>query len=116
LSNYWYILIGLALVYYGYVLWVLFSKRKTKKKKDKQKLAYLHINDKFVYKSNSEHAELGAVLNQITEVENTSKLLEAFKEGSLDDDTNSLTRKKHEKLKVIRNRDTAEDNPPNPKT
>jgi hypothetical protein len=95
---------------------VLFSKKKSKKKKDSKKLAYLHINNKFVNKSNNEQTELGAVLNQITEVENTSKLLEAFKEGSLDDDTNSLTRKKHEKLKIIRNRDTAKDDPPNSKT
>jgi hypothetical protein len=45
-------------------------------------------------------------------VEDTSKLLEAFREGSFEDDSNSITRKKHEKLKVIRNKDTANEIPP----
>ena len=43
-------------------------------------------------------------------------ILEAFKEGSLEDDSNSITRKKHEKLKVIRNEDTAEKNGPDSET
>jgi len=116
MSSYWYILIGLALIYYGYVSWVLLKKKRTSKKKDSEKFAYLHINNKFVNKSNNEQTDLGAVLDQIDEVEDTSKLLEAFKEGSLDDDSNSLTRKKHEKLKVIRNKDTAEDDPPDSET
>ncbi|MBC7000358.1 hypothetical protein [Cytophaga sp. FL35] len=112
MSNYWYILIGLAFIYYGYVARVLLNKKRTSKKKDSEKLAYLHINNKFVDKSNNEQTDLGAVLDQIDEVEDTSKLLEAFKEGSLDDDSNSLTRKKHEKLKIIRNKDMAEKDPP----
>jgi len=87
-----------------------------KKKKDSKKLAYLHLNDKFVNKSYNEQTDSGAVLNQITEVENTSKLLEAFKEGSLDDISNSLTRKKHEKFKVIRNTDSDDENAPDPET
>ncbi|ASV32364.1 MULTISPECIES: hypothetical protein [Flavobacteriaceae] len=116
MSSYWYILIGLALIYYGYVSWVLLKKKRTSKKKDSDKFAYLHINNKFVNKSNNKQTDLGAVLDQIDEVEDTSKLLEAFKEGSLDDDSNSLTRKKHEKLKVIRNKDTAEEDPPDSET
>lgn len=111
-----YIFIGLALVWYGYVMWVLFFVKKSKTKKDNKKLAYLHLNTKFVNKSNNEQTDLRAVLDRIGEVEDTSKLLEAFKEGSLDDDTNSLIRKKHEKLKVIRNRDTEGENPPDPET
>lgn len=116
MSTYWYILIGLALVYYGYVMWVLLTKKKQSKKKDSEKLAYLHLNNKFVIKSDNEQTDLEAVLNQITEVENTSELLEAFKEGSLEDNTNSLTRKKHEKLKVIRNKDRAEEKEPDSET
>lgn len=116
MSTYWYILIGLALIYYGYVLWVLKSNKKKVKKKKSNKFAYLRLNDKFVNKSNNEHTELGAVLDQISEVEDTSRLLEAFKEGPLDDGSNSLTRKKHEKLKVIRNRDVADKETPDPET
>ena len=116
MSNYWYILIGLALIYYGYVAWVLLVKKRTSKKKDLEKLDYLQINNKFVNKSNNEQTDLGAVLDQIDEVEDTSKLLEAFKEGSLDDDSNSLTRKKHEKLKIIRNKDKVEEDPPDSET
>ena len=116
MSSYWYILIGLALIYYGYVLWVLFKKKKTSKKKDSKNIAFLHLNNIFAYKSDNEQTDLEAVLDQMTEVENTSELLEAFKEGSLEDDANSLTRKKHEKLKVIRDEDTAENNGPDSET
>ncbi|MCM4166587.1 hypothetical protein KCTC52924_03527 [Arenibacter antarcticus] len=116
LSTYWYILFGLALVWYGYVIWVLLSKKSTKSKKHSKKLDYLRLNTKFVYKSNDGKADLDAVLNQITEVEDTSKLLEAFREGSFEDNSNSLTRKKHEKLKVIRNEDTADKIPPKSET
>ena len=90
MSSYWYILFGLALVWYGYIMWVLLSKKSTKTKKHSKKLDYLRLND----------------------VEDTSKLLEAFREGSFEDDSNSITRKKHEKLKVIRNKDTANEIPP----
>ena len=103
MSSYWYILFGLALVWYGYIMWVLLSKKSTKTKK--------HSN-KFVYKSDNDKTDLNAVLDQINEVEDTSKLLEAFREGSFEDDSNSITRKKHEKLKVIRNKDTANEIPP----
>ncbi|MEZ4970462.1 MAG: hypothetical protein R2814_12555 [Flavobacteriaceae bacterium] len=72
----------------------------------------MRLNDKFVYKSDNDKADLNAVLDQINEVEDTSKLLEAFREGSFEDDSNSITRKKHEKLKVIRNKDTANEIPP----
>ncbi len=114
MSTYWYILFGLALVYYAYVFWVLKFKKRTIQKKKSKKFAYLHLNDKFVYKSDNKQTKLGAVLDQINEVENTSKLLEAFKEGSSDENSNSLTRKKHEKLKVIRNGNTADKEAPNP--
>ena len=116
MSTYWYILFGLALIYYGYVIWVLKFKEKRKENKKSKKFAYLHLNNKFVNKSDNKQTELGAVLDQISEVENTSKLLEAFKEGSSDDNSNSLTRKKHEKLKVIRNGDMADKEAPNPET
>jgi len=112
LSSYWYILFGLALVWYGYIMWVLLSKKNIKTKKHSKKLYYLRLNDKFVYKSDNDKTDLNAVLDQITEVEDTSKLLEAFREGSFEDDSNSITRKKHEKLKVIRNKDTADEIPP----
>lgn len=116
MSIYWYILIGLALIYYAYIIWVLKFKKRTKTKKNSKKLAYLRLNNKFVNNSDNEQTDLGAVLNQITEVEETSKLLEAFKEGSLEEYSNSLTRKKHEKLKVIRNEDTAKKNGPDSET
>ncbi|GGW49952.1 hypothetical protein [Arenibacter certesii] len=116
LSTYWYILFGLALVWYGYVIWVLVSKKRRKLKKESKKLDYLRLNSKFVYNSDNEKTDLDAVLNQITEVEDTSKLLEAFREGSFEDDSNSLTRKKHEKLKIIRNKDSADEISPNSET
>jgi hypothetical protein len=93
-------------------MWVLLSKKSTKTKKHSKKLDYLRLNDNFVYKSDNDKTDLNAVLDQINEVEDTSKLLEAFREGSFEDDSNSITRKKHEKLKVIRNKDTANEIPP----
>lgn len=116
MSTYWYIAIGFSLVCLGYVLWVLLFWKGPKNKKVSKKLAYLRLNNKFVNKSYNEQTDSGAVLDQINEVESTSKLLEAFKEGSLDDDSNSLTRKKHEKFKVIRNTDPADKNAPDPET
>ena len=117
MSSNWYIMlyifIGLAIVWYGYIMWVLFFVKKSKIKKDSNKLVNLHLNTNFVKESNNEQTDLGAVLDQITEVEDTSKLLEAFKEGSSDDSSNSITRKKHEKLKVIRD-DTPSEEKPNP--
>ena len=116
MSNFGYIAIGISLVCLGYVLWVLLFWKGPKNKKDTKKLSYLRLNDNFVNKSDNEQTDSGAVLDQINEVENTSKLLEAFKEGSLDDVSNSLTRKKHEKFKVIRNTDPADKNAPDPET
>ncbi|HEA23648.1 MAG TPA: hypothetical protein ENH87_22425 [Pricia antarctica] len=112
----WYILGGLALTWYGYVMWVLYFNKNPRTKKKSKILAYLRLNHIFAYKSSNEDADLGAVLNRMDEVEDASKLLEAFKEGSSDDSSNSITRKNHEKLKVIRNADTAGENPPHPKT
>ncbi|HEA23103.1 MAG TPA: hypothetical protein ENH87_19615 [Pricia antarctica] len=112
----WYILGGLILVWYGYVILVLVFNKKPKNKKESKILAYLRLNHIFAYKSTDDDSDLGAVLNRIDEVEDASKLLEAFKEGSSDDSSNSITRKNHEKLKVIRNADTSGEDPPHPKT
>jgi len=106
-----YIIGGLAVLWYGYVLWVLFNDKKTKSKKHSKIFAYLRLNNKFAFKSNDGQTDLEAVLNQMSEVEDTSELLEAFKEGSSDDDSNSITRKKHEKLKVIRDEEPSEEKP-----
>ena len=111
----WYILGGLALVWYGYVIWALYINKKTITNKKSKIFAYLRLNHIFACKSSNEDADLGAVLNRIDEVEDASKLLEAFKEGSSDDSSNSITRKNHEKLKIIRNADTAGENSPHPK-
>jgi len=113
LSSYWYILIGLGIIWYAYVMWVLYFSRKTKTKKDSKIFANLRLNNIFAYKSTDKQTDLKAVLDQITEVEDTSKLLEAFKEGLSDDSSNSITRKKHEKLKVIRD-DFSSEEKPNP--
>ena len=76
----------------------------------------MRLNNIFVNNSDIEQTDSGAVLDQITEVENASKLLEVFEKGSLEEDSNSLTRKKHEKLKVIRNKDRAEEKEPDSET
>lgn len=76
----------------------------------------LQINDKFVYNSNIDPANVDAVLNQLNEVEDASKLLEAFRKGSFEEDSNSLTHRKHEKLTVIRTRKSAGEIPPESKT
>tara|TARA_R110000765_G_scaffold9911_3_gene30848 strand:- start:30026 stop:30355 length:330 start_codon:yes stop_codon:yes gene_type:complete len=107
---------GLAVIWFGYVMYVLFFTKKTKSIKNRKKLAYVRLNNIFVNNSDNEQTDSGAVLDQITEVENASKLLEVFEKGSLEEDSNSLTRKKHEKLKVIRNEDTADEDPPDPET
>jgi len=108
----WSILIIFIAIYYVYVAWVLFSEKKSKSKKNKNNDNYLQINDSFVNESQFEQTDLETILNQtVDEVENNSKLLEAFKKGSKSEDlTNSLTRKKDEKFKVIRNKDVTKEN------
>jgi len=113
LSSYWYILIGLGIIWYAYVMWVLYFSRKNKSKKNSKIFANLRLNNIFAYKSTDKQTDLKAVLDQITEVEDTSRLLEAFKEGSSEDSSNSITRKTHEKLKVIRD-DSPSEEKPNP--
>lgn len=64
--------------------------------------------------SDEQNTDLEAILSQVDEVENNAKLLDAFEKDSSDeDDINSLTLKKHEKLKVIRNKDSVEDDSKN---
>ncbi|WP_133067258.1 hypothetical protein [Flagellimonas pacifica] len=63
----------------------------------------MQINTNLANNSFNEQTDLEAILNQVDEAENNSKLLDAFKKGSSnEDDSNSLTHKKHEKLKIIR--------------
>ncbi|NKI27879.1 hypothetical protein HCG49_15050 [Arenibacter sp. 6A1] len=76
----------------------------------------MYINDKFAYNSEDDPTNVDAVLNQLNEAENASKLLEAFRKGSFEENSNSLTHKKHEKLTVIRTRKSAEKLPPDSKT
>lgn len=107
LNTFWTILLILIAIYYLYVVWILWSEKKSKRKKIKNNDSYLQINDNFVNESQFEQTDLETILNQtVDEVENNSKLLEAFKKGSKSADlNNSLTRKKDEKFKVIRNKD-----------
>ncbi len=95
----------MALLYYGYVFWVLKFKKPKKSKKVSKKLDYLQLNTNLVNNSLDEQTDLEDILDHVDEAENNSKLLDAFKKGSSnEDDSNSLTRKKHEKLKIIRNK------------
>lgn len=98
------------LLYYGYVFWVLKIKKTFKTKKDSENDSYLQNNDIFVNNTSFEQSDLGDILNQVaTDTENNSKLLDAFNKGSSDaDDINSLTHKKHEKLKIIRSTDSVD--------
>ena len=102
LSIYWKILIGLVILYYGYVFVVLKFKKKKNSEKKPEKLVNYQINTNLVNNSFNEQSDLEAILNQVDEAENNSKLLDAFTSGSSSEDSNSLTRKKHEKLKIIR--------------
>lgn len=97
------------MLYYGYVYWVLKIKKDPKAKKDSENESYLQNNDIFVNNSSNEQIDLEDILNQVDEAENNSKLLDAFKKGSSDeDDSYSLTQKKHETLKIIRNKGEAD--------
>lgn len=118
MNSYWIILIGAALLYYGYVYWVLKIKKTPEAKKDSENDSYLQNNDIFVNNTSFEQSDLGDILDQVVEdTENNSKLLDAFNKGSSDaDDINSLTRRKHEKLKVIRSKDSVDDEPTDPES
>ncbi|PKA97803.1 hypothetical protein B0O79_1473 [Flavobacteriaceae bacterium MAR_2009_75] len=111
MNLYWKLLIGAVVLYYGYIFWVLKIKKNPKVKKDLENDSYLQKKDIFVNNTSFEQTDLGDILDQVVEeTENNSKLLDAFKKGSSDeDDINSLTRKKHEKLKVIRSKDSVDD-------
>ena len=112
MNIFWTIILITFAIYYLYATWVLISGKKSKSKKIKNNDSYLQINDNFVNESHYEQTDLEAILNQTVEdVENNSKLLEAFKKGSKSDNlNNSLTRKKDEKFKVIRNKVSAKKN------
>jgi K+/H+ antiporter YhaU regulatory subunit KhtT len=101
-----------------YVAWLLLAKRKPENKKNQKNDDYLYLNDKFVNNSIEEQTDLEAILGQMEEVENNSKLLEAFKNkgASSEDVNNSLTRLKNEKFKIIRNKDVVDKTGPDPKT
>ena len=111
-------MIGAIVLYYGYVLWILKIKKDPKGKKVPENVSYLQNNDIFVNNTSLEQTDLGDILDQVVEeTENNSKLLDAFKKGSSDeDDINSLTHRKHEKLKVIRSKDSVDDEPTDPES
>lgn len=102
MNIYWQIAIGLVILYYGYILWVLKFKKKSDSKKIAKNIDYNKINTNLVNNSPKKQSELEAILSQVEEVENNSKLLDAFKSGSEGDTSKSLTRKKNERLKIIR--------------
>lgn len=110
MSLFWKILLGVVAAYYLYVVWVLVQKKKVKTKKNTKKDKYLQINGNFVNNTPDEQVDLKTILSQTDEVENNSKLLEAFKKSSKGEDinVNSLTRKKDEKFKIIRGKDSAD--------
>ena len=105
----WIILFVISAIYYLYVGKVLLFKKKSKINKNEKNDDILQKNTKFVNNSLNEQSDLETILSQVDEVENNSKLLEAFKTGSESEDLNkSLTRKKDKKFKVIRNKDSAD--------
>ncbi len=109
LNLFWKIVIVTVAIYYLYVAWVLLGGKKKKIKKNDEIDGYLQINDSFVNSSLDEQTDLETILSQTDDVENNSKLLEAFKKGSNSEHlSNSLTRKKDEKFKIIRNKDSAD--------
>lgn len=105
-------------MYYLYVAWVLLVKKKRHIKKIKENKNYLYLNGKFVNNSKEGQADLETILSQVDEVENNSKLLEAFKNkgSSSEAMNNSLTRTENEKFKIIRNRDVSDKTDPGPET
>ncbi|WP_157378252.1 hypothetical protein [Arenibacter latericius] len=112
----WYIFIALSLLWYGYLIWLFVIKNDDTSKKQLKNIDNLHINSKLVYNSENDPTNVDAVLNQLHEAEDASELLEAFRKGSLEEDSNSLTHRKHEKLTIIRTRKSAGKSPPDSKT
>lgn len=109
---------GVTAIYYVYVAWLLLAKRKPESKKNQKNYDYLYLNNKFVNNSLEEQADLETILSRADEVENNSKLLEAFKNkgASNEKSNNSLTRTENEKFKIIRNGDVTDKTDPGPKT
>jgi len=109
LSIFWIITFIIIAIYYLYVAYVLLYKKK-KKKNDEKNDSYSQIKHKFVNESHNEQTDLETILNQVSEAETNSKLLEVFKEGSKSDKiNNSLNSQKNEPFKVIRNEKSAEE-------
>jgi hypothetical protein len=100
------------------VAWLLLVKKNPENKKNQKNDCYLYLNNKFVNNSQEEQADLETILSQVDEVENNSKLLEAFKKKGASSETlnNSLTRTENEKFKIIRNRDATDKTHPDSKT
>lgn len=108
---------GISAMYYVYVAWVLLVKKKRDTKKIKENDDYLYLNNKFVNNSQEGQADLETILSQVDEVENNSKLLEAFKnKGSSSEAMNNSLTRENEKFKIIRNRDVTDKEGPDPKT
>ncbi|UWX54318.1 hypothetical protein NYZ99_15370 [Maribacter litopenaei] len=75
----------------------------------------MQINNIFVNNSDNKNTDLEAILNQVKEVEDHSKLLDAFKKESSEEASYSLTLKKNEKLKIVRD-DSSSDPSDDPQT
>ena len=104
LNTFWIVIFVVVGLYYVYVIGVMITGKKQKVKKDENNDNNLQINDNFVNNTSHEHNDLDAILNQVEKSEKNSALLEAFKSGSKDvDNINSLTQKKDETFKIIRN-------------
>ncbi|RPG32197.1 MAG: hypothetical protein CBB72_011080 [Muricauda sp. TMED12] len=118
MNLFWKITLGITAMYYIYVAWVLLVKKKRGTKKNKENDDYLYLNNKFVNISQEEQADLETILSQVDEVENNSKLLEAFKNKGSSSEAlnNSLTRTENEKFKIIRNRDVTDKTDSGPET
>jgi hypothetical protein len=104
----------MGFIYYGYVFWVLWRKKQVRKK-NPSKFDSLQINNIFVNNSDNKNTDLEALLNQVKEVEDHSKLLDAFKKEPSEEASYSLTLKKNEKLKIVRD-DSSSDPSDDPKS
>ena len=109
LSTFWIVTFVIIGVYYLYIIYAIVSGKSPSEKKHRKNNDKLHINDIFANKAYSEQDDLDAILNQVEESEKNSKLLEAFKLGSNSANNNSLTHKKDETFKIIRNSTDKED-------
>lgn len=109
---FWSVVGVLIVIYYSYVIWVS-TKYKTRNKKNDTNLDNLQINNIFVNNSDNKNTDLEAILDQVKDVENHSKLLEVFKKGK-SEASYPLTLDKNEKLKIVR--DEKSDPPEDSKT